>query len=222
MRSSSAAFGLAWAAVALICAVGSAAAQAAKARYPIMAPVEHYRVASPADEIALARRAAPASIADAADVLTLGSQGYETAVKGRNGFVCLVWRSWTAGFDDAEFWNPKLRAPICLNPAAARSALPAFLERTRWALAGLSKAEMVSRTQATIAANAYIAPAPGAMAYMMSKRGYLGDAVGHWHPHLRFFLSHTDGKDWGAELSGSPVCLWGRAILSPSRPSPYL
>src|SRR5262252_6880077 len=87
--------------------VGLAVAQDQKpAPYPAMAPVEQYRIADAADEIALARSAAPPSISADAEVLVLGKQGYEPAVKGKNGFVCFVERSWAASFDDAEFWNP--------------------------------------------------------------------------------------------------------------------
>src|SRR5262249_20592748 len=88
---------------------GPACGQATKSPYPTMAPIEQYREKSVADEIALARSAAPASISSDAEVLVLGSRGYETAVKGKNGFVCFVQRSWAAGFDDPDFWNPKLR-----------------------------------------------------------------------------------------------------------------
>ena len=189
----------------LLWLIGPAWAADSKPSYPAMAPIEQYRVASAAEEIALARSAAPTSISGDADVFRLGDRGYETAVKGKNGFVCLVWRSWTAGFDDTEFWNPKLRAPICLNPAAVRSVLPAYLERTRWAIAGVSKSQMIDRTRAAVAANTFTAPEVGAMGFMMSKQGFLGDAVGHWHPHLMFFLAHTDGAVWGADLNGSPV-----------------
>jgi hypothetical protein len=192
--------------VVLICAIGSARADDAKTAYPAMAPVGQYLMGSPSDEIALARSAAPISIAGDAELMTLGSRGYETAAKGKNGFVCMVWRSWTAGFEDAEFWNPKIRAPICLNAAAARTVLPGYLERTKWALAGVSKTDMVARTRAAVAANRFTLPAPGAMSFMMSKQGYLGDAAGgHWHPHLMFFVAHTDGAAWGADLGGSPV-----------------
>ena len=183
----------------------SAGADTAKAVYPAMAPIAQYLMASPSDEIALARSAAPASIADDAEILTLGSHGYQTAAKGKNGFVCMVWRSWTAGFDDPQFWNPKLRAPICLNAAAARTVLPIYLERTKWVLAGVPKTAMISRTSAAVAANRFTLPAPGAMSYMMSKQGYLGDAVGHWHPHVMFFVARSDSGAWGANLRGSPV-----------------
>ena len=190
----------------LVCGSGSAAADAAQPAYPAMAPIGQYLLASAADEVALARSAAPVSIAGNAEVLTLGSHGYKTAAPGKNGFVCMVWRSWTAGFDDAEFWNPKIRAPICLNAAAVRTVLPGYLERTKWALAGVSKTDMIARTRAAVAANSYILPASGAMSFMMSKQGYLGDgAGGHWHPHMMFFVAHTDGAAWGADQDGSPV-----------------
>jgi hypothetical protein len=189
----------------LLGAIGLACADDAKPAYPAMAPVEQYRVANASEEIALSRSAAPASISGDASVLTLGDHGYETAMKGRNGFVCLVQRSWASGFEDAEFWNPKLRGPICFNPAAARTVLPAYLERTEWAIAGISKADMIKRTKAELAANHIATPESGAVAFMMSKQGYLGDVAGHWHPHLMFFLAHTDVADWGADLHGSPV-----------------
>src|SRR5271156_483120 len=91
----------------LLGGTGTACADAAKSSYPAMAPIEQYRIASTAAEIALARSAAPKSISGDADVLTLGVHGYETAAKGKNGFTCLVERSWADDFDDAEFWNPK-------------------------------------------------------------------------------------------------------------------
>jgi hypothetical protein len=176
------------------------------ASYPNMAPLAQYQVASQFEEIALARSAAPASISSDAEVLTLGAHGYETAAKGKNGFVCLVLRAWASGFDDAEFWNPKERSPICYNPAGARSVLPAYLKRTEWVLAGVSKAEIVSRTQAAVASKEIVAPEIGSMSYMLSKDGYLSDSVGgHWHPHLMFFLPRMATAEWGANTPGGAI-----------------
>jgi hypothetical protein len=189
----------------LVCAIGTARADDAKAAYPSMAPIEQYRVANASEEIALSRSAAPASISGDASILILGNRGYDTAVKGKNGFVCLVERSWASGFDDAEFWNPKLRSPICFNAAAARTVLPIYLKRTEWVIAGTSKSAMLDRSKADLAAKRTVAPESGAMSFMMSKQGHLNDQVGHWHPHLMFFLAHVDGADWGADLHGSPV-----------------
>lgn len=192
--------------LALLSSLGaSAGTDDAKARYPAMAPLAQYQIASPTEEIALARTAAPNSISSDADILTLGNSGYETPVKGKNGFVCVVERSWGAGFDDAEFWNPKIRAPICFNPVAARTVLPAYLERTQWVLAGVARPDMFRRTQAELMDSTFVLPEPGAMSYMMSRHGYLSDAVGHWHPHLMFYVAHTTGAAWGADLKGSPT-----------------
>jgi hypothetical protein len=181
------------------------AASAATA-YAAMAPVGDYLMADRAEEIALARSAAPAAISGDAEVLVLGPHGYATAAPGKNGFVCLVQRSWFSGLADGEFWNPKERSPICFNRQGARSVLPLFLKRTEWALAGVSRDEMVARTKAGLAVGQFSAPEVGALTYMMSKDGYLNDdAHGPWHPHLMFFLPRMAAADWGANLHGSPV-----------------
>ena len=117
-------------------------AQNAKAPYPSMAPLDQYLIVDGNVEITLARSAAPESISRDAEIMVLGRHGYETAVKGKNGFVCLVWRSWAAGIDDPDFWNPKIRSPVCLNPPAARFNVPLTLKRTELILAGRSKSQM--------------------------------------------------------------------------------
>lgn len=191
---------------ALVVALGAAAgaiAQPASRAYPQMAPAQQYGVGSVAEEVTLARSAAPPSISSKAEVLVMGAHGYETAAKGANGFVCLVERSWGTDFDDPEFWNPKVRSPMCFNAVAARAVLPAYLERTRQVLVGTPKARMLARAEADRARAA--APPAGAICFMMSKQGYLADAVGHAHPHLMFFVPTTAGAAWGANLPGSPV-----------------
>jgi len=179
--------------------------EGAKTPYPAMAPIEQYRVASVAEEVALARSAANAAVSGDAEVMVLGSRGYETAAKGTNGFVCLVERSWATNFDDPQFWNPKLRAPHCFNAAAARSVMPAYLKRTELVLSGLPKDQVEARMKEAVATKIIGAPEQGAMCYMMSKQGYLNDHDGHWRPHLMFFLPTTDAASWGANLDGSQV-----------------
>ena len=181
-----------------------AIAQDAKAPYPNMAPVEQYLM-EPSAEIALARSAAPESISRDAEVMVLGRHGYEIAVHGKNGFVCMVERSWTSPIDDPGFWNPKLRAPICFNAAAARSYLPRTIKKTELVLAGQTKSQMVEAIQTAIDKNELPPMEPAAMCYMLSKQGYLGDRDGHWHPHLMFFFSRADPSAWGADLPGSPI-----------------
>jgi hypothetical protein len=184
--------------------------------YLEMAPIAQYRILKPQDEIALARSAAPPSISADAEVLVLGSNGYQTAVKGKNGFVCFVERSWTAGFDDAEFWNPKLRAPNCFNPPAVSSVLPQYIKRTEWVLAGLSKQEIMQRTQAAISNGSFTEPAPGSFSFMLSKDGYVSDDGGAWLPHVMFFIPHGQASVWGAGREGSPVLGKDGCALEPT------
>ena len=172
--------------------------------YPKMAPIGQYLMDRTA-EIALARSAAPESISRDAEVLVLGRHGFETAVKGKNGFVCLVWRSWAAGIDDPEFWNPKLRAPVCLNPPAARFNVPLTIKKTELVLAGRTKVQMFDYISGALDKKELPALESGAMCYMLSKHGYLSDRDGHWHPHLMFFVPLTEPASWGAGLPGSPV-----------------
>ena len=177
--------------------------------YPNMAPLEQYLPASQAAEIGLARSAAPAAVSDKAEILVLGAHGYEAAVKGSNGFVCFVERSWANDFDAPEFWNPKVHTPQCWNAAAASSVLPDYLKRTQWVLAGVSKEQMLARTKAALAAHEIGSPAPGSMAYMMSKDQYIKDpqpgAEPRWYPHVMFFVPATEDSKWGANLHGAPI-----------------
>ena len=78
--------------------------------YPNMAPIEQYLM-DPAAEIALARSAAPESISRDAEVLVLGRHGFETAVKGKNGWVCMVERGWGM-FDWPEFGTRRFEPRI--------------------------------------------------------------------------------------------------------------
>jgi hypothetical protein len=177
----------------------------AKTAYPNMAPLGQYLIENRDAEIALARSAAPESLSRDSEVMVLGRDGYGTALPGKNGFVCMVQRSWTAPIDDPDFWNPKLRAPICFNAAAARSYLPRIIKKTELILAGRTKAQMMEAIVAGIDKKELPAMESGAMCYMLSKQGYLSDRDGHWHPHLMFFVSQADPAAWGADLPGSPI-----------------
>ncbi len=188
-----------------------AQAQAPKTAYPSMAPLEQYLMADRNAEIALARSAAPDAISRDATILVLGRRGYETAVEGKNGFVCAVERGWMGPFDGedaANFWNPKLRGPLCFNPPAARSVLPLTYKRTEMILAGKSKAQVIDALKAAYEKKELPPLELGAMSYMMSKDQYLTDAGDpRWMAHLMFYTPLMDGASWGADLPKSPVML---------------
>jgi hypothetical protein len=197
---------------------GMANAAAQLDPYPKMAPVDQYLMEKNA-EIQLARSAAPDSISQDATVLVLGRQGYETAVEGKNGFVCWVGRGWSGPFDWPEFWSPKIRAADCLNPEAAHSMLPIVYLRARMVMAGRSKAEMVSALKAAFEKKELPSLESGAMDYMTSKSSYLTDAGGHNLPHVMFYTTLNDGKDWGAGSSGAPVMASPYWFMSPEEKS---
>ena len=181
----------------------------AKSPYPNMAPIEQYLMDKNA-EIALARTAAPPSISSDAAVLVLGRHGYETAVKGKNGFVCAVERNWMGPFEgdgSDNFWNPHTRGPVCFNLPAAQSILPITIKRTELVLAGQSKAQIFEGMKAFVKQG--LPPLePGAMSYMMSKEQHLNDgAHPNWIAHLMFYTPFMDGSVWGADLPHTPVML---------------
>jgi hypothetical protein len=189
--------------VAVLGTAHPAMGQDAATAYPKMAPIERYLMDSTA-EIALARSAAPASISGDAEVLVLGRHGYEVAVKGKNGWVCMVGRGWGI-FDWPEFWNPKIRAASCVNPPAARSTIPLVSLQTKLLLAGHSKVETIAAIKAAFEKKELPAVEPGGVSYMMSKSAYLTDNGNHNGPHLMFYVAGNDPAAWGANLANSPV-----------------
>ena len=204
--------GAALAALTMVAAAAAAgpAATAAKG----MAGVDEY-LTTPAAEAALARSAAPASISAQATVLVLTRQGYQTVAEGTNGFTCLVERSWMSPFASPEFWNPRMRGPVCYNPAASGSILRYTQFRTQLALAGRTREQILDDVRDALARHELPAPAPGAMSYMMSKDGVLGDELTHWHSHLMFHVPKAAAATWGANLAGSPVVLDDRPSPEP-------
>jgi len=176
---------------------GGSGAQTATNPYPNMAPLAQYLSPSQEAEIALARSAAPPSISAEAEILAFGPKGYETAVKGKNHFVCIVERAWSNNYDKPDFWNPTVRQPHCFNQAAARSVLPAYLKRTEWVHGGAVPLGDVESHQGC-----------GSQRTNSARVGLDGlyDVQGHLSGRRRRpLLPRTSADEWGADLKGSPV-----------------
>lgn len=195
----------------LVCVTGPASADTAPSPYPSMAPLDQYLSSSQEAEIAVARSAAPKSVSGDASVMVLTKSGYETVIKGKNGFTCLIQRSWAQDFDAPEFWNPHARTPECWNAAAVSSYLPEYLKRTQWVLAGVSKDEMLARTKAAWASHEFGQPTPISMVYMLSKDQYINDTQpgpggeSGWYPHIMFFVPSDEEGKWGQNQRRSPI-----------------
>jgi hypothetical protein len=124
-----------------------------------MFPLDQYLMDRDA-EITMARSAAPPSIAKDATVMVLGRHGYETAVEGKNGFVCVVGRSWDLPNNNPAYWDPKIHGPICLSAPGARSFLPIYLKKTELAIAGRSKTQIEDAIVDAIAKGELPNPSP--------------------------------------------------------------
>jgi hypothetical protein len=182
-----------------------AMAQDAVTPYPKMAPIDQYLMTDQGAEMALARSAAPESISGDAEVLVLGRHGFETAVKGKNGFVCIVARSWTSA-PDADFWNPKVRVPMCVNAAAARSYLLRLTKETEWGLAGRTQAQMTESITAAIAQKEQPPMESGAMCYMRRSKATAATAPPTGLPTSCFSI-RTPTPQFGERICRVPPSL---------------
>jgi hypothetical protein len=203
----------------VVSATFPAHAEAASAPYPKMAPIAQYLMSNRQSEIDFARSAAPKAISVHATVFVLDAHGYESAEKGTNGFTCIVERSWTKAFDDDNFWNSRVRTPVCYNPPASRTVLPYTVFETKMALAGATEAAIRDRLTTAIADKQLLAPEDGSMAYMMSKDQYIDDHVKAWYSHIMIYtpkpLGANAGESWGADRVGSPVVYDSNHLIWP-------
>ena len=177
--------------------VMAAATLRAQPASPNLAP---YLMADREAEVALARSSAPRSVSDDASVLVLTRDGYVETAKGTNGFTCLVVRAFGGSLTDLASWtNARVRAPHCLNPAAARSILPEMKKRAALVMSGLAFAEVAKAIRQAYATKGFPETEDGALAYMMSRNQHLDDANPHWMPHLMFYFGGgRKGSEWGA------------------------
>ena len=187
-------------------------AQASHTPESRIGPIDQYLMGRN-DEIALARTAAPAEISRDATILVLTRHGYETAVKGTNGFACLVERAWAGPLPSVNF-SPKNRAPLCLNPQAVHFVLPTDYKRTEWALAGESKEQIIESTKTAYAKGDLPPFEPGAIAYMMSKEACLNAKCGNL-AHVMFYTPPIDNKTWGADVPNSPILSFSQGPPEP-------
>jgi hypothetical protein len=206
--------------LAVLAAAGANAQSDMKKKYPRMAPIDEYLMNRDA-EIAMARSAAPVAVSRDATVLVLTRKGWETAVKGTNGFVCMVERAWASSIDFPEVWNPKMRGADCLNPAAARTILPVVYKLTQMALAGDSEKQRIAGIQAAFAKREIPTLEPGAIGYMMSRESYLSDDAPSDLSHIMFFLpTRKDDSEWGGWLPHVPLGSFSYWFPNPGHENP--
>jgi hypothetical protein len=165
------------------------------------APFSEYEMPREA-EIALARSAAPERISGRATIKVLTRNGFEEAVKGDNGFLCLVMRSWSAAPDPQATYYSRIRSPICFDAVAARTVAPAEELRTRLGLEGKSP-EAIEREVAVRYGLGQLPKMEGvAFAYMWSASSDTGPGFGAWHPHMMVYAPYYENSTLGGNEVG--------------------
>lgn len=159
-----------------------------------------------AEEVEMARSAAPASISAGANVLTLQADGsYRTEFSGSNGWTCFVGRSWTGPAprqDGKRIWSegqfdPEIRAPQCFNKSASGSILALHRLTTERFMRGASTAEVDLAIGTALASGDIQAPEHGAMSYMYSPMQRIGPRRGAFRPHLMLYMPYATQEDFG-------------------------
>ena len=149
-----------------------------------------------AREIALARSAAPPAVSDSATIYVLGEQGYEIAVRGTNGNTCYVDRS-----------RVEAIAPQCFNAEGAATIMALEMHRIALLHQEHSVAETNREIADGLASGHFHLPRGPALCYMMSADQNLfdddGKPVGHWHPHLMWYIPYITPAELGLGKTGS-------------------
>ncbi len=167
--------------VLLLSASGSGVLSAQGTGYPAL---------SQAQELRLAMSAGPLTVSQHADVYVMGSNGFEKVVTGRNGWACLVERSAS---------NQAQLAPHCLNPAAEKTVLPAFLLEARLQARGWDGDKISDELKRQFQAGDIPLPAGPAYAYMLSKGQRLGRDGGNFKPHFMLYVPYASNASIGGD-----------------------
>ncbi len=148
------------------------------------------------EEIALARSAAPAEVADRADIYVLRAHGLEKVVNGTNGCACFVSRDLHEGS----------RYPICYDQEAVRTSMPREMMEISLRMAGHDEGEIKRLVAAAYENGTLIAPSKPSLIYMMSPRQVLfsspgpeGVRVGAWHPHVMIPMPYATARQFGLQ-----------------------
>ncbi|MGH7517343.1 MAG: hypothetical protein ACREOC_07720 [Gemmatimonadales bacterium] len=184
-------------AVAVLLGVGPSAAQSKTA-----GQAGPRRLLPRAEEIALARSAAPAEVSKDATVWVFTDSGYAVAEKGTNGVACYVGRSWVESIE-----------PHCFDAEGAATILPMEMRTVELRHRGMSHEEVEREIATGLSSGRFRTPRRPALSWMLSGAQQLvdddGRPVGQWRPHLMIYYPYLTA----AELGLGPVPDLNSAVL---------
>lgn len=165
-----------------------------------------------AEEVALARSAAPASVSVGARILVFTDSGYVPAEPGSTDVTCLVSRSWPTSLE-----------PECFDAEASATIMPMEIKRVELYHRGVAAAEVETQINAGLADGRFRLPSRPAVIYMMSAGQQLigddGQPAGNWKPHLMIHYPFLTNGAVGHH--GEPDLAAG-AVVDSGRPSANL
>jgi hypothetical protein len=150
-----------------------------------------------AEEIRLARSAAPAAVSGTARVWYFERGRYVVADSGSSDVECYVSRSW-----------PLALEPHCFDAEGARTIMRMHRRGVELANAGISKDSAARELAAGIASGQYPLPARPAMSWMMSSAQVLysdtGQRAGAWLPHIMIYIPYLTAQMAGTGTNQDP------------------
>jgi len=155
-----------------------------------------------AREVAMARSAAPPSVAADANVFVLRRGGFVRVVSGSSGVACFVARD-----------NPESLYPICYNAEGARTILRIEMRKQELREQGWAEARVEAEVERAIAAGELATPREQALAWMLSPdqviyQGADGPRIGQWYPHMMIYMPGATQHSLGlVEERGADVFL---------------
>jgi hypothetical protein len=162
-----------------------------------------------AQEIALARSAAPSEVSGAATIYVLTDTGYAVGHQGTNGNACLVDRSW-----------PESLEPTCYDSEAAATVMQTTLVQMAGVQRGTPVADIDRALADGLRSGRFRLPGRPAMSYMMSSAQKLisddGRPAGNWQPHLMLFVPYITGEQLGLGATPNPAAA---IVVNPGQPS---
>ena len=149
------------------------------------------------EELRLAATAAPVAVTEDATYYVLTDAGFELRIRGVNGWHCFVERAFFVRASDNDAYDPRIRAPHCINQEGAATRMQEVFMRARLAIDGLDREAVDAAVNAAYHSGELRPPTGLAMTYMMSPEQWLGEDAGHWHPHLMFWVPYLENDDVG-------------------------
>lgn len=160
-----------------------------------------------AREVALARSAAPASVAAAAEVYIFTDSGYVLAEPGTNGAACYVSRSWPGSIE-----------PHCFDAEGAATIMKIQMREVELLHRGMTPEQAEREIGPAILAGRFRLPARPALSYMMSAEQSLisddGRAVGRWRPHMMIYYPYLESSGGAPDMAAGMITGSGTAQSS--------